>query len=71
MVAQPDEKWGEVGHAFVVLKAGASLDVNELQAFAREYLAAFKVPRHLTILTALPRNNTGKILKRDLRKGPA
>lgn len=71
VVGMPDEKWGEVGHAFVVLKAGASLDVNELQAFAREYLAAFKVPRHLTILTALPRNNTGKILKRDLRKGPA
>lgn len=69
VVGWPDEKWQEVGHAFVVLKAGASLELAEMQAFAREHLAAFKVPRHLTLLAALPRNNTGKIVKRELRHG--
>jgi acyl-CoA synthetase (AMP-forming)/AMP-acid ligase II len=67
VVGVPDEQWGEAVKAFVALRPGSSADPGELVAFCREQLAAFKTPRTVEIVDALPRNPTGKILKRDLR----
>jgi acyl-CoA synthetase (AMP-forming)/AMP-acid ligase II len=62
-----DQRLGEVGKAFVVLKPGAAASAGELTAFCRERLAGFKVPRHVEFRTDLPRNPAGKPLKRVLR----
>jgi fatty-acyl-CoA synthase len=70
VVAQPDEKWGEVPCAFVELKQGAAVTAEELLAFCREHLARFKVPKSF-IFRELPKTSTGKIQKfvlRDLAK---
>jgi len=67
VVGRPDEKWGERLIAIVVLRAGERLDQETLVAHCRGQLAAFKVPRELHIREALPRNPSGKILKRMLR----
>ena len=69
VVARPDERWGEVPVAFVVLRQGASATADELLAHCRAQLAKFKVPRDITFLDALPRNPSGKVLKRELRGG--
>jgi len=61
-----DAALGEVVHAAVVLRAGAVATERELRAFASERLAAFKVPRTVRILDKLPRNPSGKVMKRDL-----
>jgi long-chain acyl-CoA synthetase len=64
----PHDRLGEEPAAHIMLKAGESATVAELQAFVGERLASFKVPAHITIVTKpLPRNAAGKILKRDLR----
>ena len=63
----PDEKWIEAVAAVVVVRAGASLDAAELTAFCRERLAGFKVPKRITFTDALPKNASGKVLKRELR----
>jgi exopolyphosphatase/pppGpp-phosphohydrolase len=68
VIGVPDERWGEVPRAVVVLKAGAALDPHDLVAWCRERLAAYKVPKAADIVAELPRNPTGKILKRELRK---
>ena len=62
----PDRKWGEVVAAAVVIRGEAAVDFDALGAFARERLAGFKVPTHWQQATALPRNATGKVLRRDL-----
>ena len=67
VVAQPDEKWGEVPCAFVELKPGASVTEAELIAFARERLAGFKTPKRV-VFTDLPKTSTGKIQKFQLRE---
>jgi fatty-acyl-CoA synthase len=67
VVGHPDERWGEVPHAFVVLRAGATVTDDELRAFCQERLARFKAPRYFTTVSTLPRNPTGKVLKKDLR----
>lgn len=61
-----DKALGEVVHAAVVLRAGHSAAERELKQWAAERLAAFKVPRSVRILPALPRNASGKVMKRDL-----
>jgi fatty-acyl-CoA synthase len=66
VIGVPDPRWGEVGRAFVVLAAGASLDLGQLQLFLRERLAKYKLPRSLVILDALPRTGAGKLDKRAL-----
>ena len=68
VVGVPDREWGERVRAFVVPRAGATLDERELKAFARERLAGPKVPRDFVVIDALPRNPTGKVLKRELRE---
>jgi fatty-acyl-CoA synthase len=67
VVGRPDERWGEVPVAFVVLREGQAVTADELVAHCRDQLAKFKVPRDVTFLDALPRNPSGKVLKRDLR----
>jgi acyl-CoA synthetase (AMP-forming)/AMP-acid ligase II len=67
VVGVPDERLGEVGKAFVVVRDGAGLTPDDVVAFARERLANFKVPREVELVDVLPRNLAGKVLKRDLR----
>ena len=68
VIGVPDDKWGESVKAVVAFHPGKSATPEELIAFAREKLAAYKCPTSIDIVEALPRNPTGKILKRDLRK---
>lgn len=68
VVGVPDREWGERVRAFVVPRAGATIDAGALKSFARERLAGPKVPRDFVVLDALPRNPTGKVLKRELRE---
>jgi fatty-acyl-CoA synthase len=68
VIGLPDAKWGEVGQACVVLKPGASVTADDLIAFMRDHLAAYKVPRAVTFLDSLPISAAGKILKRELRE---
>ena len=67
VVASPHEKWGEVPHAFVELRAGASVTESEMIAWARERMAGFKTPKHVTF-GELPKTSTGKIQKFVLRE---
>ncbi len=67
VVGVPDQVWGEAVKAFVVPAAGATVDPDELVAYAREHLAGYKCPKSVDVVEALPRNATGKILKGRLR----
>ncbi|HEX3796807.1 MAG TPA: long-chain fatty acid--CoA ligase [Acidimicrobiales bacterium] len=67
VVGRVDERWGEVPVAFVVLRPDHSTTEDELTTHCAGQLAKFKVPKAITFLDALPRNPSGKILKRDLR----
>ena len=67
IVGQPDERMGEVGHAFVVSRHDQKIDANELLNWARHRMANFKVPRQITFVDALPTNASGKVLKYELR----
>ena len=66
VIGVPDERMGEVGMAFVVLRPGAP-EPADLIAYARERMANYKVPRSVRVLDALPLNATGKVLKYELR----
>jgi len=68
VVGMKDEKWGEVGRAFVVRKAGMLIDEAAGLDFLREHLAAYKVPKSVVFMEALPLSGAGKILKAELRK---
>ena len=67
VVGVPDQRLGEVGAAFVVPRAGATVDPDELIAWCRERMANFKVPRRVEVVDALPLNAGGKVLKYELR----
>jgi fatty-acyl-CoA synthase len=67
VIGLPDAQWGERVVAVVVLKAGAQLTLDALQRHCRAHLAGFKVPRQFLLRDALPRNPSGKVLKRQLR----
>jgi acyl-CoA synthetase (AMP-forming)/AMP-acid ligase II len=67
VIGVPDERWGERPVAVVVLNEGHSLDLETLAIHCRDHLARFKVPKDLVIRDQLPRNPSGKILKRVLR----
>jgi acyl-CoA synthetase (AMP-forming)/AMP-acid ligase II len=62
----PDDRLGEVPWAFVVPREGATVDAGALEALCREHLAPYKVPAHIETVDALPRNEVGKILLREL-----
>jgi fatty-acyl-CoA synthase len=59
----PDEKWGEVGCAHIILRQGSSCDASALTAWCRERLAAYKVPRHVMFTRDFPRTAAGKVQK--------
>ncbi len=67
VVALPDPKWIEAVCAVVVRRPGSEVSAEELIAFTRERLAGFKVPKRAEFVDALPKNPSGKILKRELR----
>ena len=67
VVGVPDERMGEVGKAFIVLRSGESIGTDDVIAFARERMANFKVPRSVEVVDVLPRNASGKVLKFELR----
>src|SRR5207237_140552 len=63
----PDEKWGEVGRAVIVVRAGHALDAAGLQAWLAARLAKFKVPKTVVFVEGLPRTETGKIARAQVR----
>ncbi len=67
VVGLADEEWGERVHAFVVPRPQATLDQDRIISRCREALSGYKVPRGITLMDELPRNASGKILKKDLR----
>ncbi|MFS0898233.1 acyl-CoA ligase FadD12 [Mycolicibacterium litorale] len=71
VIGVDDEQYGQRLAAFVVLTTGASVTPEELKLHVRENLANYKVPRDITVLDELPRNSTGKILRRDLQSRAA
>lgn len=70
VVGHPDDRWGEVPHAFIVVRPGSTLSDTEVAAFCRGRLAKFKVPAYTTIVGELPRTASGKVVKRELRTMP-
>jgi len=68
VVGRPHDRWGEVPVAFVVLRPDATATADELVEHCRAELARFKVPKEVFFLDALPRNPSGKVLKRELRE---
>jgi fatty-acyl-CoA synthase len=70
VVGVDDEKFGQRLRAFVVCSGEASVSEDELKAYIKSNLASYKVPRDIVFLDELPRNATGKVLKRELAAGP-
>lgn len=68
VIGVPDQKWQEVPKAYVVCKTGVVLSAEELIAHCRANLASFKTPKHVEFVDSLPRNPSGKVLKRLLRQ---
>lgn len=68
VIGIPDEKWGEALMAFCVLRGAARPSVDELIAFCRDRIGGFKIPRRYEFVDELPRNASGKVLKRVLRE---
>jgi acyl-CoA synthetase (AMP-forming)/AMP-acid ligase II len=68
VIGVPDQRWGEVPKAFVVLQDGVKATAQEILEHCRKHLASFKCPQSVEFLEALPKGGTGKILKRPLRE---
>ena len=67
VIGIPDDRWGEAVKAVVVVKPGASATAEELIAYCRERIAHYRAPRSIDFVESLPRNPSGKLLKRVLR----
>ena len=68
IIGVPDERWGETGVAFISLKSNESIEEKDIIQYCINNLAKFKVPSSVEFIEALPRNATGKVLKRNLRE---
>ena len=66
-IGVPDAERGETVKSFIVLNEGASLTAEEVEAYARDQLAAYKIPRKVEFLDELPKSSVMKILRRELR----
>jgi fatty-acyl-CoA synthase/long-chain acyl-CoA synthetase len=64
----PSEEWGESVHAVVVARGGSGLEASIIETYARDHLANYKAPRSFSFIEEIPRNGSGKILKRQLRE---
>ena len=71
VVGVPDERWGEVGAAYVQLRPGAGLDADAVRALLAGRLARYKVPKYVRFVDELPRNASGKVRRVDLRAAAA
>jgi acyl-CoA synthetase (AMP-forming)/AMP-acid ligase II len=67
VIGVPDDKWGEAVKAVCAPKPGRSIDADSIITWSRERIAGFKVPKSIDVIEALPRNASGKILRKDLR----
>jgi acyl-CoA synthetase (AMP-forming)/AMP-acid ligase II len=67
VLGAPDPKWGEKVVAVVCVREGHVVEPEDLIAFCRERIASYKKPRHVVFIETLPRNASGKVLKRELR----
>ncbi|MFC4529676.1 acyl-CoA synthetase [Sphaerisporangium dianthi] len=67
VIGVPDDRWGEVGKALVVLRPGAGAGAGDLLAHLAGRLARYKIPKHVEFVPALPRNGAGKVVKARLR----
>jgi fatty-acyl-CoA synthase len=68
VIGVPDERWGEVGLALVVPRAGRTVDTTRVEDLCRERLAKYKVPRRVDVVDSLPLSPQGKVLKKELRR---
>ncbi len=68
VIGVPDETWGEVGRALVVLKPGQSVSAEAIMAHCRQHVGRYKVPKSVIFLDVLPRNPAGKVVKGELRE---
>jgi len=68
VVGVPDERWGEVGRAFVVLRPGETLDAAAIMTHCSRQIARYKVPKSVVFIDKLPRNAAGKVVKDELRR---
>jgi fatty-acyl-CoA synthase len=67
LVGVPDEKWGEVGRMFVLLKPAQSASTEELLAFCAGRLARYKIPKQIRFVESLPYSPYGKVMKAELK----
>ena len=67
VIGVPDQRWGEAVKAIIVLKPDATATAEEIVAFARNRIAGYKLPKTIDFVPALPRNPSGKVLRRELR----
>jgi len=68
VIGIPDEKWGEVGHAVVCSKRDEHITEEEILNFLQGKLARYKIPKSVSFMDTLPKNPSGKVLKKDLKK---
>lgn len=69
VIGVPDPEWGEKLVAYVVPRPGAAADAQRIMAYIGDHLAAYKRPKEIIFVDALPTSSTGKVLKRELKKG--
>jgi acyl-CoA synthetase (AMP-forming)/AMP-acid ligase II len=67
VIGVPNDQWGELVHAFIVRKPGASVDEAAVIAHCKERIAGYKCPRQVSFIDAMPLSGAGKILKTQLR----
>lgn len=68
VIGVPDEKWGEVGKAYIVVKNGSSAAAEDFRTFCNGQLAKYKIPKYFELINELPKGHSGKILKRALKE---
>jgi len=71
VIGVPDPRWDEVPKAFVLPRPGVAVDEEELRGHCDRNLARFKIPKYFEFVSELPRNDSGKVLKRLLAAEPA